>query len=159
MSKIIMTPIQENAISAPSLGKCVIFFNANNNNELSVKASNGLVVKLMDVISDGSSTSLDKTYSIDKIKSLIQNAKNDILDGAGSAYDTLKEISSEIQKNDLDISSILTNMSTKVSFEVDQSKTVTSTQQQTARKNIDVYGKQEIGDINYNLVELFENRL
>lgn len=47
------------------------------------------------------------------VSSEITTLRNDILGGAGPAYDTLLEIQTELQDNDSDIASLLTTMATK----------------------------------------------
>jgi hypothetical protein len=49
-----------------------------------------------------------------EVDTKITTATDSLLNGAGPAYDTLKEIAGEIQNNDLDIATILTNQGNKV---------------------------------------------
>jgi hypothetical protein len=160
MSKIIMSPVPASAVGSPPSGKCVFFFDSNNNNQLSIKLPNGEVSSSLSMIADNLSTSAIRTYSIDKIKLEIQGAINSLVNGAGEAYNTLKELADEIQATEGDVGDIILAMTKKVSFVSDQTSYISGGEQQTARNNIDVYGRSEIGNITEaNFVELFESEL
>jgi hypothetical protein len=53
------------------------------------------------------------TYTKSEIDARIQTAKNELLGGAGGAYDTLKELEGELQDNDAAIVTILTVQNSK----------------------------------------------
>ena len=53
-------------------------------------------VDITSIIDDTKNTWANITYSIDKIKQLIEQGKNELLNGVDSAYDTLKEIADEL---------------------------------------------------------------
>ena len=78
------------------------------------------------------------TYSSSKINSVIESAKtavkNDLLGGAGAAYDTLKELADLINTNSDAIESLKTLAAGHVKFDASQS--LTDTQKATARSNI-----------------------
>ena len=82
----------------------------------------------------GSST----TWSSTKISSAISQAVTDLINGADSSSDTLKELADKI-------AGLAQADNGLVSAKVAQS--FTEQQKQTARNNIDVYSKTEIGDI------------
>lgn len=147
MSKIIMTSVPEANVPTPVLHQFVVFFNADDNDEFSLKDATGTVSRFLDVIDDSLITSSSKTYSIDKIKSSIQELKNDLLDGAGAAYDTLKELQDAIVDNDGDITALLNGLANRVAYDYDQTGSLTSGEQLIARNNIDSYGKGDIGNI------------
>lgn len=81
-----------------------------------------------------------KTYSVDKLLALIENAKQsvkaDILGGASPAYDTLKELQTEISENDTALNALITATNKKVDFTTAQ--TLTAAQKAQACANIGV---------------------
>lgn len=87
---------------------------------------------------DDSSASTTKTYSSSKITSEITAAKaavkNDLLGGAGAAYDTLKELADLITTNGDAITSLQSIAAGHVKF--DAAQTLTDTQKAQARTNI-----------------------
>lgn len=88
--------------------------------------------------------STSQWLSTNDVLAAIQTAKDDILGGAGAAYDTLAELQAELQGNDADITALLTTVGTKVSYTDVQS--LTAAQALQARQNIDAFGSVEIGD-------------
>ena len=97
------------------------------------------------LIDDALDASTIKTYSIDKIKTLIANVQSSILGGAGEAYDTLQELATELQSNDGDITNILTAQANRVA--VDASQSFTEAQKTQGRDNIGAANQADIGDI------------
>ena len=93
------------------------------------------------VIDDGLSSSIEKTYSIDKIISYVANALNlqrdEILGGAGDAVDTLLELNDLISENDADITGILTALANRVRIDVNN-QNLTATQKQNALTNLGI---------------------
>ena len=83
---------------------------------------------------DDSKSSTKSTYSSSKVETLIATAKNDLLGGAGTAYDTLKELADLIAANGASISTLQTLAAGHVKFDASQS--LTDTQKSTARSNI-----------------------
>lgn len=100
------------------------------------------------VIDDAATNSSSKTYSINKIQSEIaataQATKDAILGGAGAAYDTLKELQDFLQGEAADIASLMSAVGNRLRVDADQG--LTAAQKLTARSNIDVYSKAEIGN-------------
>lgn len=80
------------------------------------------------------SASTTTVYSSSKVADLIQNAKDDLLNGAGEAYDTLKELGDLISSNKTTIEALETVASNHVSFA--SAQTLTDTQKTQARNNI-----------------------
>lgn len=80
----------------------------------------------------------DKTYSSSKIASEItaakQEVKDDLLGGAGTAYDTLKELADLIATNQDAITALQTIAAGHVKF--DEAQTLTDEQKAQARSNI-----------------------
>ena len=70
----------------------------------------------VDLIKSSSNNVLDVDDTITKVGNIatdIQQAKNDLLGGAGAAYDTLQELATELQNNDSAIATLTSNIGTK----------------------------------------------
>ena len=113
----------------------------------------------------------------DSISTAASNLKNEILNGAGEAYDTLKELGDLIDTNKDAITALETIASGHVKF--DGAQTLTDAQKTQARSNIgaanavhthaiaDVTGlqalldtlatKEEVGDTTVDLADIFAN--
>lgn len=130
-------------------------------NEVKAQA-NSLAASGGATINDSSTTSATQTYSIDKIKSEISSTatsvKNEILGGAGAAYDTLKELQDLLTSEQSAIDAINTALGNRVRFDVN-TQGLTSLQKQNARTNIDAYGSSELGNPDTNFVTTFESGL
>jgi hypothetical protein len=87
-------------------------------------------------------------YSPNKITGLIATAKNEILGGAASAYDTLLELQNLLQSDANAISGLLTAVGNRVQFDAAQS--LTEPQKLTACTNIGVgnYDRDFVADFN-----------
>lgn len=102
-------------------------------------------------INDASASSLTQTWSITKIAVEIQAAKDAILGGAGTAFDTLKELADALG-NDANLSStLLTDIGKRVRF--DAAQTLTTGEKLQARENIDAQSKSEIGFADNSFVD------
>lgn len=88
-------------------------------------------VTINDAASNGT-----QTYSSNKVNELIQTAKNEILGGASSAYDTLLELESALSSNDSSITNLLTAVGNRVRYDAAQSLTSTQYNQACANLNI-----------------------
>jgi hypothetical protein len=90
-------------------------------------------------INDGAA-STSSTYSSTKIEAVAAAAataaKNDILGGAGAAYDTLAEIQAELTDNDSSIAGLLTSVGNRVRF--DASQTLSAAQKTQACTNLGI---------------------
>lgn len=108
------------------------------------------------VIDDAATAGSAKVYSIDKLKSEIAAAKlavkNEILNGAGSAYDTLLEIETYLNNNSSLISGITGAIAKRVSIEP---TSYTIEQQAQTRTNIGALSVVEMGDPNTDLLALY----
>ena len=99
-------------------------------------------------------TGANKTYSINKIKSSIQQLKDDLLGGVpATAFDTLKEIADYIGTDQTATSGLVTAMSNRV--RVDAPQTFTTIEKTQARQNIGAYGLSEIGDPDTDLLTIY----
>jgi len=87
---------------------------------------------------DDTAASTTKTYSSSKVESLLTDAKkavkDDLLGGAGEAYDTLKELADLITANGTAIEALEALAAGHVQF--DKSQTLTDAQKTQARGNI-----------------------
>jgi hypothetical protein len=79
-------------------------------------------------------TSTGSTWSSTKIVEELGDLKNEILGGAGAAFDTLQELATLISENDGDITGILTALNNRVRF--DAAQTLTAPQKTQALANI-----------------------
>ena len=86
------------------------------------------------------------TWSSTKINTEITTAIDNLLNGAGAAYDTLMEIQTELQNNDTDIAAILTAQATN---------TAAIAQNATDIAQLDT----DVGDVTTNFVTTFEAAL
>lgn len=99
-------------------------------------------------IDDASTTATGETWSVSKIVSAIAAAKNEILGGAGAAWDTLAEIQAILSNDANIVSSLNTAIANRIRY--DASQTLTVPQQLQACNNIGV------GDPATNFVTVFE---
>lgn len=87
---------------------------------------------------DDSKASTVSTYSSSKVEAVVSDAKtalkNELLGGAGSAADTLKELADLIAANGSSIATLQTLAAGHVKF--DAAQTLSDTQKSTARSNI-----------------------
>lgn len=86
----------------------------------------------------------NKTYSADKILTLLNTVKTDIIGGASSAYDTLLEIQNLLQGEDTSIANLLTAVGNRVRFDAVQ--TLTGAQQTQALTNIGAVAASAVGN-------------
>lgn len=107
---------------------------------------------VVDLIDDAATTSLTKTYSIDKIKVLIQAAKDELLGGAPSAaLDTIAELAAALADDQNAVTAITTALTYRV--RVDAAQTFNNTQIAQAWSNIG------LGDYAVDPVAAFEAAL
>jgi len=107
----------------------------------------GLATQAAKTIIDDTKVGTTTTYSSDKLTALLAQVKNDIIGGAPSAWDTLKEIADYIAADQTATSAITTALSNRVRFDADQ--TLTAAQQLQACTNIG------IGDPTVDLVAAY----
>lgn len=116
------------------------------------------------LINDGLASGKGNTYSIDKILDVVSNAaaqvKQDLLGGAGAAYDTLQELKAFIDENADVLTALNGVIANCVSFVDVQS--LTDEQKARARTNIMAAGKAEfdslvaaLGDLTVNFKQKY----
>lgn len=114
-------------------------------------------------INDASTTSTTQTWSVAKILEELEDTaaavKDEILGGAGAAYDTLAELQALLQGEAADIASIMTALDNRVRVDT-AAQGLNATQKQNARTNIgaDVTSAQT-GDTDTNFVTTFNTGL
>jgi len=105
-------------------------------NEGAITALQGEVAKKVEI--DDAQASATKTYSSQKVDSQItaakQSVKNDLLGGAGEAYDTLKELADALVTNKDAITALQQIAQGHVQF--DKSQSLNDEQKKQARANI-----------------------
>lgn len=106
---------------------------------------------------DDAAASGATTYSSNKIVALITAAKDEILGGASSAFDTLLEIQNALASDDSDIAGLLTAVANRVRFDVAQ--TLSASEKAQALANIGAIAASDIGNPNSNFVTTFEAAL
>lgn len=106
---------------------------------------NGLAaIDLTQIINDAAGAGvINKTYSVDKILTLITAVKAEILDGAPEALNTLQELSAALGSNPNLATDIATALASRV--RVDAVQTFTSIEQGQARSNISAASVAEVG--------------
>ena len=107
-----------------------------------------------------SSTAIDdaqiattSTYSSNKIVSLLDALKTEILGGADAAYDTLVEIQQLLQSGTSGLDALLAAINMRVRFDAAQSLTVT--EQLQARTNIGAVAANDVGNTDTDFVAVF----
>lgn len=112
---------------------------------------------------DDATTATTSTWSsqktADEILEAATGVKDDILGGAGAAYDTLSELKALLDASDsaddTALSAINTALTHRVRTDINN-QALDATMRLNARTNIDVYSKGEIGDVTTNFVTTFE---
>lgn len=78
----------------------------------------------------------DKTWSADKLIMALEQTRNELLAGAPSAFDTLKEVADYLATNDQNVSDLISALTGTVRY--DAAQTLLTTEQQQACANIGV---------------------
>ena len=100
-----------------------------------VAAINAITAQATGLIDDSAtSADTDSTLSASKIYALIAAAKDALLNGAGSALDTLKELADALGNDPNFAATVAMSLANRVAFDVLQNKTVE--QQAIAQQNI-----------------------
>lgn len=108
-----------------------------------VAASLG-TIDLTSLINDAAAAGVvDKTYSVDKILTLINNVKQEVLGSAPAALDTLNELAAALGNNPNLATDIATALGKRV--RVDAAQTFTAPEQTQARENIGAASTTEVG--------------
>jgi len=97
------------------------------------------------------------TYSSNKIVSLLDALKAEILGGADAAYDTLVEIQQLLQNGTSGLDALLTAVNNRVRFDAVQ--TLTAPEQAQARSNIGAVAASDVGNTDTDFVAVFEGAL
>lgn len=113
-------------------------------------------------INDASDVSTTQTWSINKIITELNDTaaavKDEILDGAGAAYDTLAELQALLEGDATEIADIMTALGNRVRVDT-AAQGLTTQQKLNARTNIDAYGSTELGNPDTDLVATFTSGL
>ena len=109
------------------------------------------------VMIDDLQVSTTTTYSSNKVVTLLDALKADILGGADPAYDTLLELQQALQNDQSGIAALTSAIDKRVRF--DAAQTLTVLEQQQARTNIGAVAATDIGDVATDFVALFEAAL
>jgi hypothetical protein len=112
------------------------------------------------IINDGQA-SLGSTYSSSQIIQLVATLKNEILGGAGPAYDTLQELKALLDAEDAADQSAIAAINTALGLRVrvDAAQTLTNSQKAQGRDNIGAQSAAEIGPTDTDYVALYESYL
>ena len=97
------------------------------------------------------------TYSSNKIVSLLDALKTEILGGADAAYDTLVEIQQLLQNGTSGLDALLAAVNNRVLFDSAQSLTVA--EQLQARSNIGAVAATDVGNTDTDFVAVFVGAL
>ena len=97
------------------------------------------------------------TYSSNKIVSLLDAPKTEILGGADAAYDTLVEIQQLLQNGTSGLDALLAAVNNRVRFDAAQSLTVV--EQLQARSNIGAVAASDVGNTDTDFVAVFVGAL
>ena len=97
------------------------------------------------------------TYSSNKIVSLLDALKSEILGGADAAYDTLVEIQQLLQNGTSGLDALLAAVNNRVRFDASQSLTVA--EQLQARSNIGAVSASDVGNTDTDFVAVFVGAL
>lgn len=102
---------------------------------------------------DDASIAATTTYSSNKIVSLLDALKTEILGGADAAYDTLVEIQQLLQSGTSGLDALLTAVNNRVRFDAAQSLTLA--EQLQARTNIGAVATSDVGNTDTDFVAVF----
>jgi capsid protein len=104
------------------------------------------------VIDDGQ-IGTTTTYSSNKIVTLLDALKTEILGGADAAYDTLVEIQQLLQNGTSGLDALLAAVNNRVRF--DAAQTLTVAEQLQACTNIGAVAASDVGNTDTNFVAIF----
>ncbi|MGY8904157.1 MAG: hypothetical protein ACKVIH_06375 [Burkholderiales bacterium] len=102
---------------------------------------------------DDAQIATTSTYSSNKIVSLLDALKTEILGGADAAYDTLVEIQQLLQNGTSGLDALLAAVNNRVRFDAAQSLTVA--EQLQARTNIGAVAASDVGNTDTDFVAVF----
>ena len=123
-----------------------------------VAAINELQAAVMSsAVIDDAHIAATTTYSSNKIVSLLDALKTEILGGADAAYDTLVEIQQLLQNGTSGLDALLAAVNNRVRFDAAQSLTVA--EQLQARSNIGAVAATDVGNTDTDFVAVFVGAL
>ena len=123
-----------------------------------VAAINELKAAIITAVAiDDLQVSTTTTYSSNKVVTLLDALKADILGGADPAYDTLLELQQALQNDQTGIAALTAAIDKRVRF--DAAQTLTVPEQTQARDNIGAVAATDIGDTNTDFVAIFNAAL
>lgn len=112
----------------------------------------------------GAATSIDDaqvatstTYSSNKIVTLLDALKAEILGGADAAYDTLLELQQAVQSDQTGIAAVAAAIDKRVRF--DAAQTLTVEEQSQACANIGAAASADVGNTETDFVAIFDGAL
>lgn len=106
---------------------------------------------------DDAQVSTTSTYSSNKIVSLLDALKAEILGGADAAYDTLLEIQQLLQDDTSGLDALLTAVNKRLRF--DEVQTLTTGEQAQARSNIGALAASDVGDTDTDFIAILDGAL
>lgn len=106
---------------------------------------------------DDAQVATGTTYSSNKIVTLLDALKAEILGGADAAYDTLLELQRAVQSDQTGIAVLAAAIDTRVRF--DAAQTVTVGEQAQARANIGAAAIADVGNTETDFVAIFDGAL
>ena len=109
------------------------------------------------VVIDDAQVTTTSTYSSNKIVTLLDALKTEILGGADAAYDTLVEIQQLLQNGTTGLDALLAAVNNRVRFDAAQSLTVA--EQLQARTNIGAVAASDVGNTDTDFVAVFVGAL
>lgn len=109
------------------------------------------------VVIDDAQVTTTSTYSSNKIVTLLDALKTEILGGADAAYDTLVEIQQLLQNGTSGLDALLAAVNNRVRFDAAQSLTVA--EQLQARTNIGAVAASDVGNTDTDFVAVFVGAL
>ena len=123
-----------------------------------VAAINELQAAVMSsAVIDDAHIAATTTYSSNKIVSLLDALKTEILGGADAAYDTLVEIQQLLQNGTSGLDALLAAVNNRVRF--DAAQTLTVAEQLQARSNIGAVAASDVGNTDTDFVAVFVGAL
>ena len=109
------------------------------------------------VVIDDAQVTTTSTYSSNKIVTLLDALKTEILGGADAAYDTLVEIQQLLQNGTTGLDALLAAVNNRVRF--DAAQTLTAPEQAQARSNIGAVAASDVGNTDTDFVAVFVGAL
>lgn len=109
-------------------------------------------------INDSSSASTTQTWSITKIQGHVTTAINAVINGAGTALDTLKELADAIGNDANFASTMTTALGNRVRVDTN-AQGLSDTQKSNARTNIDAVSASAVGNPDTDFVTVFNTGL